>query len=203
VLVRMAFRIEHRERHDGLRRLRAIADDVTVHAKLERVTSRLTRIGLRVEAGRMTADRVTGTQMHEQIAALLAPAVARTPVTEAVAAETLTTLQADVQKLRSDIESRRAAEPPVSPSEPGTTMRVEPGAVVTVPISAALPTVGGPAPPVSVPAPAGAPPTSPTQSGPARPEAAEVTLGASMSTPLHPAGALTPIQAVTGVGNGK
>jgi hypothetical protein len=203
VLARMAFRIESRERHDGLRRLRAVADDVTVHATLERVTSKLTRIGLRVEVGRMLADRDTGTHMHEQIAALLAPAVAGAPLAEPAAAEALTTLQAEIQKLRSDIETRRATEPLVSPSEPGTTMRVEPGAVVTVPISAALPTVGGPAPPVSVPAPAGASAASLAQSGPVRPEAAEVTLGAPTSTPLHPAGALIPIQAATGVGSGK
>src|SRR5512145_3357779 len=67
VLARMAFRIESRERDDGIRRLRAVADDVTVDATLERVTARLTRVGLRVEAGRMVADRDTGVQMHEQL----------------------------------------------------------------------------------------------------------------------------------------
>src|SRR5262249_32412313 len=68
VLARMAFQLESREHEEGIRRLRAEADGVTVHVKLERVTAKLTRVGLRVEVGKMTADRDTGTQMHEQIA---------------------------------------------------------------------------------------------------------------------------------------
>jgi hypothetical protein len=199
VLVRMAFRIESRERHDGLRRLRAVADDVTVHAKLERVTAKLTRIGLRVEAGRMLADRDTGTQMQEQIAALLVPPGAGP--TDPAAAEALTTLQAEIQKLRTDIQGRREQERPGAATE--ATMRVEPGAVITVPTSAALPTVGGPAPPVSVSAPAGAPAAALAQSGSPRPEPAEASLGAPTSTPLHPAGSLTPIQAAIGVGSSQ
>ncbi len=201
VLVRMAFRIEDRERHDGLRRLRAVADDVTVHVKLERVTGKLTRIGLRVEAGRMLADRDTGTQMQEQIAALLGPAVAGTAAADPAAAEALTALQAEIQKLRSDIEARRGEERPIAAGE--TTMRVEPGAVISVPVSAALPTVGGPAPPVSVPAPAGAPAPAVAPSGSPRSESVEHSLGAPTSTPLQPAGALTPIQAAIGVGHTK
>jgi len=203
VLARMAFRIESRERDDGIRRLRAVADDVTVHAKLERVTAKLTRVGLRVEAGRMVADRDTGTQMHEQIAALLAPVMARPPAGDPGAAEALTTLHGEIRKLRSEIEERRAAERPAPAGETGASVRLEPGAVVTVPMSAALPTVGGPAPSVSVPAPATASAkVSPSEPVPGRREASPTTLEARIA-PLHPAGILTPIPPATGVGSGK
>jgi hypothetical protein len=203
VLARMAFRIESRERDDGIRRLRAVADDVTVHATLERVTAKLTRVGLRVEAGRMVADRDTGTQMHEQIAAVLAPAVARPSADDPAAAEALVTLQAEIRKLRSDIEERRTAERP-APSENGPGMRVQPGAVVSAPMSAALPTVGGPAPPVSVPVPAGADAAVPAaEPASTRRQAGPITIDARTAAPLHPAGALTPILPTTGVGSGK
>jgi len=203
VLARMAFRIESRERDDGIRRLRAVADDVTVHARLERVTAKLTRVGLRVEAGRMVADRDTGTQMHEQIAAVLAPVTARAPAGDPGAAEALTTLHGEIRKLRSEIEERRAAERPAPASENGASVRLEPGAVVTVPMSAALPTVGGPAPSVSVPAPATASARVPLiESAPGRREASPATLEAR-TAPLHPAGTLTPIPPATGVGSGK
>lgn len=204
VLARMAFRIESRERDDGVRRLRAVADDVTVHARLERVTAKLTRVGLRVEAGRMVADRDTGAQMHEQIAALLVPVTARPPGGDPGAAEALTSLHGEIRKLRSDIEERRAAERPAAASENGTSMRVEPGAVVTAPMSAALPTVGGPAPSVSVAMPAGASPAVPV-APPAslRREAAQTTVDARTAAPLQPAGALTPILPAMGVGSGK
>ena len=196
VLIRHGFRIEARERDDGSRRLRAVADDVTVHARLERVTATLTQLSLRVERGRMLADRDTSAQIHDQIAALVAPPVARTAA-DPVAAEALATLQGEVHKLRSDIEARRTTERTVPASDNAATIRLEPGAVVTVPLSAALPTVGGPAPRVTVAEPAAAPPTTVMNSTASRPEPGHRTHGAS--TPLHPAGTLTPIQAAVGV----
>lgn len=202
VLARMAFRIEHRERDEGIQRLRAMADGVTVHASLERVTATLTRVGLRVETGRMVPDRDTSAQMHEQIAALLAPA--RAPVGDPLAAEALTTLQGEVRKLRSDIEERRAPERPVAAIETGPSLRVESGAVVTAPMSAALPTVGGPAPPVSVPEPAATSAGLPVaQSASSQREAAPATMDVRTVAPLRPAGALTPIRPATGVGSGR
>jgi hypothetical protein len=203
VLTRMAFRIEDRQRDDGIRRLRAVAGDVTVHAKLERVTAAMTRVGLRVEAGKLVADRDTGEQIHEQIARLLAPAMARPSVSDPAVTEALTTLQGEVRKLRSDYEERRATEPP-APSQNGARMRLEPGAIVTAPTSAALPTVGGPAPPVSVAVPAGAASAAPAAgsvslrrgAAPALPDAGPVA-------PLSPAGTLTPILPTRDPGSGR
>ncbi len=202
VLARMAFRIESRDRDEGIRRLRAVADEVTVHATLERVTARLTRVGLRVEAGRMVADRDTGTQIHEQIAAVLTPPTARPPMGDPAAAEALTTLQGEIRRLRSDLEERRAVERPTAASDTGTSLRVQSGAVVTAPMSAALPTVGGPAPSVSVAVPAAS--TAPvTPSVSSRRETDPATLDRDTTAQLQPAGALTPILPATGVGNGK
>jgi hypothetical protein len=204
VLARMAFRIESRERDEGIRRLRAVADHVTVHARLERVTAKLTRVGLRVETGGLVADRDTGAQMHDQIAAVLAPAASGSPVPDPAAAEALTTLQAEIRKLRSDIEDRREATRPVSAGETGRNMRVEPDAVVVAPMSAALPTVGGPAPPVSVALPAAATAVAPVaQPAAARRETAPATADLRTAAPLHPAGTLTPILPVAGLGSGN
>jgi len=199
VLARMAFQLESREQEEGIRRLRAEADGVTVHVKLERVTAKLTRVGLRVEAGKMTADRDTGTQMHEQIAALLtSPSPASKVTIDPAAADELKTLHTEIRKLRSNIEERRPLEAPAATSATAPAVRLEPGAVVTAPMSAALPTVGGPAPVVSVAVPVGTvvsatapPPADPKQPPP----------GARSPGALHPAGALTPIQPVSGMGS--
>jgi hypothetical protein len=201
VLARMAFRIESRERDDGVRRLRAVTDEVTVHATLQRVTAKLTRVGLRVETGRMLPDRDTGAQMHEQIAALLAPVPARLPV-DSDGTEALTSLRGEIRQLRSDLEERRKEEGPAAGSAGSTSLRVEPGAVVTAPMSAALPTVGGPAPSVSIAVPAAV--TAPVvQSASSPRETGPATVDARTAAQLQPAGALTPILPATGVGNGK
>ena len=199
VLVRTGFRIDTRERKDDSRVMLAVADDVTVHAKLERVTPKLTRVAVRVERGSVIPDRNTSTQIQDQIAALLAPTPAPPPGGEHAAADALVTLQAEIRKLSSNIDARRAAEPAPAAREDAASIRIEPGAVVTVPMSAALPTVGGPSPIVSVAKPLTAPPTAMIESTTSQPESGHRTYGAVTSTPLHPAGALTPIQAAIGV----
>jgi len=204
VLARMAFRIEGRELEDGIRRLRAVADGVMVHATLERVTAKLTRVGLRVEAGRLVADRDTGAQIHEQIAAVLAPPATRVPAGDPGASEALTSLQGEIRRLRSDIEERRPVASPAATGDDGPSMRVEPGAVVTPPMSAALPTVGGAAPPVTVAVPAAnGPAVTVARSASLRREAVQPTVDSRTAAPLQPAGALTPILPVNGVGSGK
>jgi hypothetical protein len=201
VLTRMAFRIEERQRDDGVRRLRAVANDVTVHATLERVTAKLTRVGVRVERGRLLADRDTGAHIHDQIAALLTPTTT-TAITDPFAAEALSTLRTEIHRLRSDLEARRPEQPVATPTS-SSPVRVEHSGVVSIPLSAALPTVGGPAPPVSVALPATSLAASgvPAESSPtaAHPSA----LPDSVARPLHRAGALTPIQAATSAGSSE
>jgi hypothetical protein len=197
VLARMAFGIEHRERADGVRRLRASVEDLTVHVTLERVTGKLTRVALRVETGGLLADRDTGVQIYEQIVAALAPATARVPLAEPGTAEALTTLQGEIRKLRSEIEERRPADRSTPAVESGPSMRLEPGAIVTVPMSAALPTVGGPAPAVVIQPPASAAPSA-TVAGGGTSDAGTTRHQAETSTALRPAAALTPIQPMKG-----
>lgn len=206
VLARMAFRIEHGEpdREQGVRRLSAAADGVTVHVRLARVTGKLTRLGVRVESGGLVADRDTSTQILEQIAAVLAPTPGRPGVGgEAAATDALDALQGEIRRLRSDIEDRRAVERPAAVVERGPSMRVEPGAIVTVPMSVALPTVGGPAPVVSIQAPVApiAAVTPAASTGEAVMPAA--VLDPRVGAPLRPAAALTPIQPARGVASEK
>ena len=200
-LVRMAFKVEERERDDDLRRLRAVADGVTVHAKLQRVTARMTRVVLRVEDGGIIADRDTGTQIHEQIAGLLTPARQSGPApSDGVSAEALSSLQAEIRKLRSDLDERQAADRPVA-TDAVPPVSVQPGAIVTVPMSAALPTVGGSAPPVSVSTPTGAVPAVMTESVSVRREMVQPAIDTRTAAPLQRAGALIPIQPATSVGS--
>src|SRR5262249_19158899 len=128
---------------------------------------------------------------------------AKAPPADPAAAEALSTLHGEIQRLRSDIEARRSEERPVAATEKTPSVRLEAGAVVTIPMSAALPTVGGPAPPVSVPTPASAPEAPTPSSASSPPEPGHASVGASASAPLFPAEALTPIGAAIGVGTTK
>jgi hypothetical protein len=69
-------------------------------------------------------------------------------------------------------------------------------------MSAALPTVGGPAPSVSIAVPAVVTPPA-VQSAASPREMGPATVDARTAAQLRPAGALTPILPATGVGNGK
>jgi hypothetical protein len=198
VLARMAFRIEDREREDGVRRLRAVADDVTVHVRLERVTGALTRIKVRVETGGLLPDRDTASYIQQQVAAVLAspPTTAAAPTERAV--EAVSTLQREVQKLRVDIEERQR-----HPGQAGTASgdvsrgaRVETGAIVNVPMSAALPTVGGAPPAISVATPA-APIAAAEAVGAAPRGAADAASRDARTSVLRAAESLTPIRPIS------
>ncbi len=210
-LIRMAFRVEAREREAAEWRLRGVADRVTIHARLERVTSRLTRVMLRVETGSIFPDRKTADVIHDQIARSVAEAGGVTltgPPVGGVPSDALMSLEAEVRRLRTEMEDRReAGRPPAERgAEPAAAMRVEPSAVVTVPLSAALPTIPGPAPPSSVAQPvngaapaAAALPVVGTIAG----DDSTVSFGSARTAPLRPAAALVPIQPVSGPGSGK
>lgn len=204
VLTRMAFRIEERERGDGIRRLRAVADDVTVHVRLERVTGALTRIKIRVETGRLLPDRDTGSHIQQQIAALLASPPTTAAASTERAVEAVSTLQREVQKLRVDIEERHAGEAAMARTEASTSPgpRVESGAIVNVPMSVALPTVGGAAPPISVATPA-APSPAAGSVGAAPRGAVEGAVRDAQAPGLRAAEALTPIRPISGDQTGR
>jgi hypothetical protein len=213
-LTGMAFRVEGRDREEAQWRLRGVADGVTVHARLERVTARLTRMAFRVETGGLGADRNTGEQIHEQVAqVLVATGRAATNGAGAVSAEALTSLEAEVRRMRLEMEERKPSTStvPGRAPEPAPTLRVEPSAIITVPASAALPTAPGPTPITSVARPVGA--VAPIVVEPLAIGAATGVEGAieapasssitSMTAPLRPAAALTPIGPASGSGSGK
>jgi Protein of unknown function (DUF3568) len=202
VLTKMAFRIEEREHGDGIRRLRAVADDVTVHVRLERLTGALTRVKVRVETGGLLPDRDTGSHIQQQIAALLASPPTTAAASDERAVEAVSTLQREVQKLRVDIEQRHNGQTGMTRTEASSSPRVETGAVINVPMSAALPTVGGPAPPVSVASPA-TPVAAAGQVSAAPREAVDAAVRDARMPGLRPVAPLTPIRPISGDETGR
>jgi hypothetical protein len=205
-LTDMAFRVETREPAEAEWRLRAVAEKVTVEAVFERVTSRLTRVTLRVEAGGFLADRKTADVIHNQILKLLDGASRATvsPSTGGAPSEALLSLEAEVRRLRTEIEDRGSIRPPADgAASQAPVLRVDPSAMITVPPSAALPSVTGPVPPVSVVRPAGA--ITPTVSDvpvAATPDETSPSLGSERLAPLRPADALMPVRPVSVPGSG-
>ena len=160
-LVDLAFVIEGREQEKDEWRLRAVAGDITIHARLEPVTSRLTRVSLRVEPGGPIADRRTAEVIHDHITKIVHTASRPTTVTDSASPtsdDAIRSLEAEVRRLRTDIDDRsRGTRHPVesSASDQPPATRVERSAIITAPLSAALPSVEGAAPPISVLQPAG------------------------------------------------
>lgn len=205
----MAFRVEAREREATGWRLRGVADQVTVQATLERVTPRVTRVMVRVETGGILADRHTAATIHEQIARTVAAAAGATAGTPASPStgDALTSLEAEVRRLRTEMEARRSSVPPRAedPAAAPAAVHVQPGAVVTVPLSAAVPSIPGPVPPTSVARPVGmiAPiaagiPLVEATPGDERPSSPP----AGSPAALRPAEALVPIRPVSAPGSG-
>ena len=210
-LVRMAFRVEGRERTEGEWRLRGVAERVTVEVALERVTPRMTRITLGVETGGILADRHTAATMHEQIAAALAHtgAVATGAPADPTAGEALTSLEAEVRRLRTEMEAQRATTQSSAgfPAAQPAAVRVQPSAVVTVPLSAALPSRPGTPPATSVAQPVGRlAPIVPEPTTVAEPTAEPEPSNAVASghpAALRPAEALVPIRPVSAPASSK
>jgi len=210
VLLGGGIRVEERSRDgDGLR-LRGATDRVTVHARLEPVTARMTRLSLRIETGGLVADRTTSEHLHDQVMLALRGAVPPAAAGDDrghVAA--LAALEAELHRLRSTIDAERSSRPGpgVAREAPGTPppaapFSVDPSGVVSIPTSYGLPTLGRPAPaprvdPPAMPAAAVATGGAPRAVTPEREASADA---GAMAPALRPAGALTPVGAITGAG---
>jgi hypothetical protein len=206
-LADLAFRIEGREQENDEWRLRGVAHEVTVEVRLAPVTSRLTRVLLRVETGGPFADRRTAEVIHDHIVKIV-HAAGRPAVTDSAPSrsdEAIRSLETEVRRLRTDIDDQsrgtRQAVESSPPSQPPA-MRVERSAVVTAPLSAALPSVaGGAAPPISVIQPAAA--IAPAEGGvpvvtpAAVPREAEASYMTDRVGPARPAEALVPVAPVS------
>ena len=135
-LGRMGVQIESRTPADDGWTLRGKSHDLSITGRIARATDRLTRVSLRVEAGRLTADKQTAEELQNQIARVLAEAVETTRASATVPSEALATLEAQVKSLRIELERSRVA--PVAapaPPEPRPGFVVDPSGVVSIPAS--------------------------------------------------------------------
>jgi hypothetical protein len=213
----LSFRVEGLEREGEAWSLKATSAGMAISATLAPVTSRMTRVSLRAEAGRLTADKQTAEQIHDQIAAMLPVSTAerRHPPSDDGRAtrEALNAVESEIQRLRSEIESSRARQqqPRPASSEAGPAVNIEPGRILTIPLSHGLPV---PVASGSAPGDARAPERSPSPIPEQRASLAEVlsplpapkpgdsTEAArdGMASGLRPVSGLAPVEAI---GRGK
>ena len=153
-LARMAVRVEQTERAGNRWQLTGTYEAVTVYATLERVTAGMTKVSVRVEAGRLYADKRTGEELLNQVGASLASLTGSGPHDAAAAAEAsaarLGALQRAVERLGTKVEEARDGRDARRPggsleiSTPSPTVTTSP--IITVPASAGVATVPGPLP---------------------------------------------------------
>jgi hypothetical protein len=157
-LARMAVRIEQTERSGDRWRLTGTYEAITVHGTLERITASMTRVSIRVEAGRIYADKRTAEELLNQVGASLASLTSpgsREAKGDASAGR-LEALRQAIERLGARVDkgqdgrgvapSGRQTEGPPSPPPLLTSP------VITVPASAGVATVPG-QPPTLVQAP--------------------------------------------------
>lgn len=212
-LGRMAVRVSESDRTGESWVLRGTGETVTVHGELSRVTPALTRLSLRVEAGRILADKQTAEQILTQVAASLAAQEAtRGPVGGADDRDdALAGLQRQIERLNAKLdEATRTERPPAEspttgvPSAPGGgSISLSAGAsVLVVPASVGLPLAQGPAGGPTTPE----TPTDPERAVPsdapsayARPPARTEgqAEGGIMTVPLVPVDVLQPVGALS------
>ena len=117
--------------------LRGTSQDLTISVTLGRATARLTRVSVRVEAGRITADKQTGEELQNQIARLLAERLDAGRSLTSTQTEALASLEAQVRTLRIELERRQATSTPPAarPVEPRPVVTVDESAIVSIPAS--------------------------------------------------------------------
>jgi len=153
-LARMAVRVEQTEKSGNRWQLTGTYEAVTVYATFERVTASMTKVSVRVEAGRIYADKRTGEELLNQVGASLASLTGSGPHDTAAAVEASAArfgaLQRAIERLGTKVEEARdgrdARRPGGSPeiSTPSPTVTTSP--IITVPASAGVATVPGPQP---------------------------------------------------------
>ena len=150
-LARMAVRVEQTEKTGNRWQLTGTYEAVTVYATLERVTASMTKITVRVEAGRIYADKRTGEELLNQVGTSLASLTGSGPHDAAASVEASAArfgvLQRAIERLGTKVEEARdGRRPGGSPeiSTPSPTVTTRP--IITVPASAGVATVPGPQP---------------------------------------------------------
>lgn len=153
-LARMAVRVEQTEKSGSRWQLTGTYETVTVYATLERVTASMTKVSVRVEAGRIYADKRTGEELLNQVGASLSSLTGSGPHDAAAAAEAsaarLGVLQRAIERLGTKVEEARKGRDAQRPagsqesSTPSPTVTTSPS--IMVPASAGVATVSGPLP---------------------------------------------------------
>jgi hypothetical protein len=177
-LARMAIKVDETDKSEARWRLTGTGESVTVHGTLERVTAGMTKVSVRVEAGGLFADKRTGDELLNQIAASLASFAnaSRRDSTPDQSAEQLRQLQREIERLGVKIEQAREVSPPSTRPENAPVTSVSTSPILTIPTSAGVATV--PAAAVSL----SPRPTPPSALAPAAPR-----LDTQPATPRQPA----------------
>src|SRR5215471_18316868 len=194
-LERMGFKLDRVDRESDPRVIEGAADSISVTARVSRATPSLTRLAVRVEAGGITADKITAEAIVNHVLALVKGPEPQAQTEAAEAVRALNALRQEVQQLRSALERDRAgATAPASAPAPATANKppFTVGApAVVVPISYGFET---PAHPMSVTfSPAGSDALPPVGAG-ATPSSG---LGQSLAPPLTPVSTLAPVPGLT------
>jgi hypothetical protein len=207
-LSRMAVRLDQTEKSETKWRVTGSSEAVTVHGTLERVTAGMTKVSVRVEAGGLFADKQTGDELLNQIAASLtryANAGRRDSSGPGPdqSTEQLRQLQRDIDRLGTKIERAREVAPPSPRPENPPTTSVSTSPILTIPTSAGVATVPAtdvsfpsrPAPPSTV-TPAVVAPDAPPR--PVRSTPAPLARGADsiMPEPMRSVEVLRPVEAL-------
>lgn len=133
-LARMGLPVQRATAEGDERVLRSSSNGLDVTITLTPATERLTRISVRVEAGRLTADKQTSEEIQNQIARALAERVAAATRPASTNAESIAALEAQVRILRIELERQRDAAPAAKPApDVKPPFSVDSSAVVTVP----------------------------------------------------------------------
>jgi hypothetical protein len=118
-LNRMAVRLEETDKSGERWLLKGTGAAVTIHGTLDRMTTRMTKVSIRVEAGGLLADKKTGDEILNQISASLA-SLGR-PITDVappsrpdLAADRLSTLQREIERLSTKLDEAKDARPSAS-----------------------------------------------------------------------------------------
>ncbi len=145
-LSRMAVRLDETDKSGERWLLKGTGEAVTVHGTLDRVTARMTKVSIRVEAGRLVADKQTGDAILNQISASLA-SLGR-PVRDAalapkpdLSAERLHALQQEIERFGAKLDEARDVPPPSSMPHAVAAPTLSTTSIMVIPTSAGVPTI--------------------------------------------------------------
>jgi hypothetical protein len=147
---RLGLEIRDMQRADEAWTFEAANEKVTVHGQFTRLSPSLTRLSLRVEIGTLAADKSTADEILNQISVRLADQlrVKPSPASENVGSSRLAEIEAELQRLRAELEAararaeRRVDRGEVDAGEAAGTRRA-PG-VISIPASYGVPTIAAP-----------------------------------------------------------